>query len=111
MYGRHRNGLGIDPATGTGTVIGSDKKEYEIGPRADLYGAKLVGANLAGANLEGAQLAWADLERAWVNLEDLAWRSPGINLTGAIMPHGRIYSGRAPNPGQGTRRGPGGYKY
>ena len=101
MYGRHRNGLGIDPATGTGTVIGSDGKEYEIGPGADLTGAILWGANLTGANLtgailrkaklgeailEGADLTGAKLEWADLTLADLENTIlEGANLTGAWM--------------------------
>ena len=76
MYGRRRNGLGIDPATGTGTVIGSDGKEYQIGPGARLHAASLEGANLVGANLEGAYLQHANLEHA--NLR-------GANLTRANL--------------------------
>ena len=101
MYGRHRNGLGIDPETGTGTVIGSDGKEYEIGPRADLRGADLryadlffanltdadlVGANLAGANLSGAELKGANLTDANLEGADLSFAGlDDADLTGAYL--------------------------
>ena len=82
MYGRHRNGLGIDPATGTGTVIGSDGRKYEIGPGADLTEADLTGAYLTGANLSGANLRDARLiDACLTGATDLT----GADLTGADL--------------------------
>ena len=107
MYGRHRNGLGIDPATGGGTVIGADGKEYRIDPERDLQigknleGANLAGVNLAGVRLERARMRGVDLTGADLRGADLQ----GANLTGATMPDGTIYSGRAPNPGYGHHHG------
>ena len=71
MYGRHRNGEGIDPETGTGTVIGLDGKEYRIGPGADLRRAILRGADLTRANLRGADLTEASLSTARLIAADL----------------------------------------
>ena len=81
MYGRHRNGLGIDPATGTGTVIGSDGNEYRIAPGADLRGAQLAGSILTGADLSGADLSGADLTDA--DLVDA--KLPFCVLYGAVL--------------------------
>ena len=92
MYGRHRNGLGIDPATGTGTVIGSDGKEYQIGPGADLIKAYLTGAFLTGAYLVGARFTGATVDPEHVPLIEAAHRQMISSLT--------VNSGRAPNPGR-----------
>ena len=101
MYGRHRNGLGIDHETGEGTVTGVDGREYEIGPRADLRGAdlryadlafanltdaNLTDADLVGADLMGANLTEADLTRA--NLEGANLR--GANLSGADLERAKL---------------------
>ena len=94
MYGRHRNGLGIDPATGGGTVIGADGKEYRIDPERDLQigknleGANLAGVNLAGVRLERARMRGVDLTGADLTDTDFA----GASLTGAIMPDGSVHS-------------------
>ena len=107
MYGRHRNGLGIDHETGEGTVTGKgDGREYEIGPRADLRGADLRFADLAFANLTDADLVGASFMYAIADPGHI----PLIEAATRDM-ISTIDVGRAPNPGQGTRRGPGGYKY
>jgi hypothetical protein len=51
----------LDKKTGTGIVNG-----YNIGPGADLRGAKLSFANLSYANLRGANLEGADLSGAFM---------------------------------------------
>lgn len=175
---------------GKGAIIGSDGKEYYIGPgedlrganltgaylhranlsrvdfyRADLYNADLTEANLSGsyfvgADLRGADLRGADLSRCHLYGADFRGakvdahhvplieaaareivsslevngrtpnphrgRTPNHHRTGilsedypmdpynkdldkAFDPYDRYW--RTGNPGQGSRRGPGGYKY
>ena len=126
MYGRHRNGLGIDPQTGEGTVIGSNGRKYEIGPGADLSGAdlryavlafaNLADADLTGANLHKADLTGADLRGAKLRGADLL----GVNFTFALVDPEHVplieaaqremistlrVGGRTPNPGYGHHRG------
>jgi hypothetical protein len=98
MYGRHRNGEGIDYQTGEGIVKG-----YRIGPGADLRGANLehqdlalanLGwANLAGAFLAGANLQGANLERADLNTSLWGANLVGANLEGADFRGARLKSG------------------
>ena len=86
MYGRHRNGLGIDPKTGTGTVIGSDGRQYGIRMGTNLEGARLAGVDLRGANLESSLLSGVDLRGA--NLSGANLRSTRLwdaNLMGANL--------------------------
>ena len=100
---------------------------------ADLRGANLYDANLMGANLMGAKLAGANLLNARVDphhvplieaafrdmTESLKVSAPtgkGISFYGPNgelppLPVNRNKPGRVFNPGQGTRRGPHGYKY
>jgi len=71
----------ISPKTSEGTIIGSDGKQYYIGPGADLrgsnlegadlYGMDLTGADLSGANLMGADLAGTILRGAYLTNADL----------------------------------------
>ena len=92
MYGRHRNGLGIDPETGEGTVTGlEDGREYEIGPRADLRGADLRYADLAFANLTDADLVGADLQDASLTDAFLSGaKLEGAKLAGASFRYATV---------------------
>lgn len=111
---------------GVGTIVVNEgytfNDEYEVHPGANLAGAYLAEADLRGAKLDfanltnaslretdlrGASLVGADLTRADLTGANLQ----GADLRTATMPDGTIYSGRIPNPGQGSRRGPRGYKY
>jgi hypothetical protein len=55
--------------------------EYEIGPNADLVGAKLIVADLPNADMSNANLSWANL--SWANLYGA--RLTGARLTGANL--------------------------
>jgi uncharacterized protein YjbI with pentapeptide repeats len=60
--------------------------------QANLSNANLREANLVGADLSGADLSGADLTGAQIKVGSrMTVRLIGANLTGAIMPDGKIY--------------------
>ena len=73
---------------GEGTIIGSDGKEYRIGPDADLRGAHLKGVVLSLAALAGAELQDADLRGAELLYANLG----GVQLQGADLRGANLHS-------------------